>query len=122
MPVIYLRASLCVTESLADRGCAGECERDREFPASPAVFLLPAQGSITGALASARWADAGIRVFFVAGFVEFSARRVSPGKAVRGRGCRCFLFIDMLFVLNIPRCLLAAGFCSSKGHTGSWEK
>lgn len=90
-------------ESLADQRCAGECERGSEFPASPAVSFLPAQASIVGSLALACQADAGIRVFFIAGFTKFQAWRVSPGKAVHAGGCGCFLFIDLLFVLSIPQ-------------------
>lgn len=89
---------MCITESLAHQGRAGECEADSEFPASPAVFLLPAQRRVAGGLASAWRADAGIRAFFVTGFIEFRAWRVGPGKAARGRVCRCFLFI-----LNRPQ-------------------
>lgn len=99
----HLRASLYIMESLAGQGCAGECERDSKFPASPAVFFLPAQGSIVGGLALACQADAGIRVFFITGFTEFRAWRVSPSKAVHAGGCGCFLFIDLLLILSIPQ-------------------
>lgn len=111
--VTCLRVLFCIMENLANQDSPGECEQSIEYQ-HHLQFSFPRQQRIAGRLMLEKGYS------LLPGYWVPCTLCDPAGLCMKV--CRCFLFKEMLLILNIPQVSACCCICSSKGHSSSWEK